>query len=107
MNDSMILKYSSEDSYNTDKSNFYPSNVASNYATFEVSFDDINYIYTFKATEGESYLESLSKNWTYSDFISSVNDSSSKVEIYFSNRGNFKLIIVDDSYKQTTIITLQ
>lgn len=101
----VITKYSSEDSYSTAKDTANSSSSSS--ATVEYSFDDTNYIITANASANESYLESLSEEWTYSDFISSVNDNSENVEIYFSNRGNYKLILVDDSTTETIILTLQ
>lgn len=101
----VITKYSSEDSYNTAKDTSTSSSTGS--FTVEYSFDDTNYIITAKAVANESYVESLSEEWTYQDFISSINDNSRNVEIYFSNRGNYKLIVVDDSSTQTVILTLQ
>lgn len=102
---SVITKFSSEEYYNAAKLDSSSSSESS--ATVEYSFDDANYTVSSKIKATETELEEMSDEMTYSDFISSINDSSSKVEIYFSNRGSYKLIIVDDSFKQTVIATLK
>lgn len=105
MNESLITKFSSEEYYNSAKDAFSSSSESS--ATVEYSFDDANYTITYKTKATGTELEAMSSEITYSYFISSVTDSSSKVEIYFSNRGNYKLVLSENSSKVTIIFTLQ
>lgn len=102
----LIAKYSSEDSYNSDKSLFSSSSESS--VPGEYSFDDANYTVTFKTKATETQLEERSHEVTYSGFVDSVKGSADiKVEIYFSNRGSYKLVVSDNSMEETIILTLK
>lgn len=102
MSSTQIVKYSSEDYYNMTKELFTSSS-----ENIECSFDDTNYTITIKQTATNADLESNSEEWTYSDYVSSVNNSDVEIEIYFSNKGNYKLIATGDSTTQVIILTLQ
>lgn len=103
---SVIMKFSSEEDYNATKLAFSSSSESS--ATVEYSFDDVNYTVTSKTKATETDLEAMSNKMTYSEFVDSVKDSADmKVEIYFSNRGNYKLVESDNSSKGTIILTLK